>query len=356
MDRRSSCREAGTSFKVEPKAMNSLRSILICASIALCHGLAWAAPVGGGFEPPRTPDGHVNLEGMWNSFNLTPLERPREFTSLIMSAEDARRAQERWIASRNDMSVPGDPTDANDLVIEPIRGELHTSVIIDPAVGRIPANDHLRELVRKFRADLMTAFDHPEQRPVGERCLASSAGNAPMMTLPANNLHQIVQTADAIVVAAESMHETRVIRMNARHAPASVTAMTGDSIGWWEDDTLVVETRNYKRGTAIGSATYLFYLSGSSTVTERFTLLGPDELGYVFTIDDPTYYTRPWTGETRFRRSSEQMFEYACHEGNYAVLFMLQGARAREAAANTNAEARGKAEAPRAVGSSRLPP
>lgn len=313
--------------------MSAVLSILICASLLVCQAVALADPGESRFKPPRTADGRVSLEGMWDSFNLTPLERPPEFTSLIMSAEDAKRMHDRWLALRGDMSVPADPTDASALVIEPIRGELHTSVIIDPPDGRIPVTDEFSRLARNVRAGAMTLFDHPEQRSGSERCLTSSAGSAPMMTIPANNLHQIVQTPGAIVISSESMHEARVIRVNAKHAPSSITAYTGDSIGWWEGDTLVVETKNYKQGTAVGS----FFLSQSATVTERFTLLGRDELGYAFTIEDPLYYTRPWTGETRFRRSSERMFEYACHEGNYALRFMLQAARAMEEAAQRRA-------------------
>lgn len=318
--------------------MNAHNSILIFLIFTLASSLSRADSSAIKFSPPRTADGHVNFEGSWDSFNLTPLERPAQFTSLIMSEAEARLAQKRWIDMRNDMSVPADPTEANELVIEPIRGELHTSLIIDPPDGRIPGTEHFKHLVRKFRGDVMNAFDHPEQRPGSERCLTSSAGGAPLMTIPANNLHQIVQTANAIAVSSESMHEARIIRLSATHPLPGVTAFPGYSIGWWENNTLVVETRNFKPGhNSVGSPSYLFFLSNKATVTERFTLLGTDELGYVFTVEDPTYYTRPWTSETRFRRSSERMFEYACHEGNYAMGFMLQAARAMEAAARGEA-------------------
>ena len=324
--------------------MSAMRGRLIDGATVALLGwvlgghLATADPKQNDFEPARTLDGHANLEGLWDSINLTPLERPAQFSSRAMSDDDARKAQERWIAMRNDVSVPGDPTDANNLIIETIRGERRSSVVIDPPDGRIPGNENYRRSVSKARVDVMKSFDHPEQRPLGERCIISAAGNAPFTTIPANNFHQIVQTPDAIALASESMHEARIVRMNAKHAPAGVAMWTGDSVGKWDGDTLVVETRNFRNGITIASQQSVFFLSETATVIERFTLVAPDILGYVFIVEDPTYYTRPWTGETIFRRSNERTFEYACHEGNYAIEFMLQGARENEARAEGRVE------------------
>jgi hypothetical protein len=144
-------------------------------------------------------------------------------------------------------------------------------------------------------------------------------------------MHQIVQTKDTIVFFTEVMHDARIIRLHATHAPAAVTSWLGDSIGWWEGDTLVVETKNFTSsdtGRAVPFVVY--YVSPQTTVTERFTQVSDVELNYVFTVDDPLYYTRPWTGETHFMRNNDQMFEYSCHEGNYSLTYILQGARVRE--------------------------
>jgi len=155
----------------------------------------------------------------------------------------------------------------------------------------------------------------------------------PVTVVPASDLRQIVQTPSAIVIASEELHEARVIRMNAQHTPAAIVSWLGDAIGWWEGETLVIETKHFAPTSAARAGPgMLFFVGPETTVTERITRVSADELSYVFTVEDPSYYTQPWKGETRFGRSDEQMLEYACHEGNYSLQFALMSARALDLA------------------------
>jgi hypothetical protein len=186
----------------------------------------------------------------------------------------------------------------------------------------------------------VNAFDGPEQRPSSERCLGNPASQPPNLYNPGTNLHQIVQTSNAVLFLSEVMGFARVIRLNAQHAPAAVTSWSGDSVGRWEGDTLVVETKHFTasdNGRLTGQ--FAFLVSPQATVTERITRVSNDELNYVFTVDDPTHYTRPWTGETHFMRSNDRPLEYACHEANYSLTFILQGGRVRDARAQEAAVA-----------------
>jgi hypothetical protein len=134
------------------------------------------------------------------------------------------------------------------------------------------------------------------------------------------------------VIVSELIHDARMIRMNSTHSPAALTSWLGDSIGWWDKDTLVVETKYFSPNSAVRLRPQsTFLVSPNTTVTERFTRVSDHELNYVFTVSDPTYYTRSWTGETHWMRSHAKIFEYACHEGNYSMRDMLEAARSRDA-------------------------
>jgi hypothetical protein len=217
--------------------------------------------------------------------------------------------------------------------VESIRGEYRSSIITDPADGKIPGNEHFKQLAKATGAAVLTAFDGPEARPGSERCLAAISAAPPVTVIPASDLRQIIQTPQSIVIASEELHEARVVRMNSRHAPAAVVSWLGDSIGWWEGETLVIETRYFAPTSAErGGPASLFFVGPQTTVTERISRVSPDELSYVFTVEDPTYYTQPWKGETRFGRSNERILEYACHEGNYSLTYALMGGRATDPA------------------------
>jgi len=279
------------------------------------------------YRPPRLANGEIDLQGTWSHMNATPFERPAEYTTLVINAEQAAAIEAKYHARSEDLSRPSEPSVYFDKqTVEPIRGEFHSSIIIDPQDGKIPANDLFKELAAKAKAGVLTAFDGPEQRPTSERCLGALSSAPPVVVAPATDLRQIVQTGNTILIASEELHDARVIRMNAKHAPAALTSWMGDSIGWWEADTLVIETTHFAptSATRAGPAS-LFFVSPQTIVTERIRFVAEDELSYVFTVSDPTYYTSDWRGETRFKRSHERMIEYACHEGNYSLTYVLQG-------------------------------
>ena len=329
---------------------------------------------------PRTADGKPDLQGSWSNATLTPLERQKG-QSLILSDEEAARIEDRTrqVAEFRDMPSdpdrpppskggderqlpPGEPTfierisaaaggavggyngfwlDPGERVLR-IDGKARSSIVIDPPDGRVPG---LTAEARKEMAGEAAfrkkfgAFDHPELRGLAERCLTSFGSNMGPPMLPNyfyNNNYQIVQTKDHVMIMTEMVHDVRVIRLNdTKHPPKHVRLWFGDSIGRWEADTLVVETTNFHPLQEYRGA------SENLKVIERFTRTGPDAILYRFTIEDPTTFTASWTGELVFNRFNEMIFEYACHEGNYALANILGGERAKE-----KREAEGKKNPP----------
>jgi hypothetical protein len=288
------------------------------------------------YHAPRLPGGHVDMQGVWKNSNLTPLERPKSFTQLALTAADAARLQAEYFIPAGGPNQPDDPgRSLEDRSFEPIRGELRSSQIIDPPDGRIPWNEAYKEKIAPLRLAAIGAVDNPEQRPPLERCLGSN-GAPPMQPNPEGNYYQFVQTPDTTVILSEVTHDARIVRMSSTHSPAAITSWLGDSIGWWEKDTLVVETKHFAANSALRmNARYFFLVSPQTTVMERFTRVSGNELNYVFTVTDPTYYTGAWSGETHLLHSSEKLYENACHEGNYFMRDVLEAARAQDTKAPT---------------------
>ncbi len=280
------------------------------------------------YTPPRLDDGRPDLQGHWIALNRTPLARPDWLTQRLVTAEQAREIEARGSARERDLSIPNEtPEFFDERRVLPIRGELRSSIIIDPPDGKIPGNSLMREQVQALRVQNNEDMDGPERRPLWERCLSSFAAHPPMLALGFTNMHQIVQTRDAVVFFSESLHEARIMRLGSRHQHSAVTTFLGDSIARWEGDTLVVETRNFKPDQNRSGD---FLISTATVIVERFTRVARDELSYVFTVTDPTHYTQPWTGETVYLRSDEAIFEDACHEGNYSLKHILEGGRVRD--------------------------
>lgn len=222
-----------------------------------------------------------------------------------------------------------------------VNGEKRSSLVIDPPDGKIPpmtaegrARDEAlgglagRTDVLERRGERPNSFDDPELRPLGERCLTGWGWTAGPPILPNslyNNLKQIVQTPTQVMLMTEMNHEVRVIRIGGTHLPPHVRNWSGDSIGRWEGDTLVVETTNYTNKTRFrGSSEHM-------RLVERFTRLDTGTLLYRFTVEDPTTWAQPWTGEYTWVTTDEPMYEYACHESNYALGGILRGARVEDA-------------------------
>jgi hypothetical protein len=222
-----------------------------------------------------------------------------------------------------------------------IDGEKRSSIVIDPSDGKIPpmtaegkARDDSfgglagRTDVLERRSETPTGFDDPELRVNSERCLVGWGWTSGTPILPNyfyNNLKQIVQTPTEVMILTEMIHDARIVRIGGQHLPSNVRKWLGDSVGHWEGDTLVVETTNFTDKTRFRGS------SDNLRVTERFTRLDADTLLYAFTVEDPNTWARPWTGEYTWATTNEAMYEYACHENNYALGGILRGARLQDA-------------------------
>ena len=304
---------------------------------------------------PRTADGKPDLQGNWTNETLTPLERPQGVANLVMSEDEARKLEGGMAARRDRLAQPSDPdrpappkggdgsTGAagnvggyNNFWLAPgekvarVDGVPRTSLVVDPPDGRVPAQTdeaRKRQMAAAGARRGLGQYDHPELRPLAERCITSFGSNAGPPMLPNyfyNNNYQIVQTKDHVMILVEMVHDARVIRMGGQHQPPHIRPWYGDSIGRWEGDTLVVETTNFHPAQVFRGA------SENLKVIERFTRTGPDTILYKFTIDDPTTFSRAWSGEVPFTRMDDLIYEYACHEGNYALSNVLSGERNRE--------------------------
>jgi hypothetical protein len=302
----------------------------VCLGLLALSALGHAAEKPKTYRAPRLPDGHADIEGNWTISNLTPLERPAGIAQLAITAADAARLKAEYLVPPGGANQPEDPGLDQGRLFEPIRGQLRSSLIIDPKDGKIPWKDDYKDKPAALRRAVLNAFDNPEERPPLERCVGST-GAPPMQPMGDVNEYRFVQTPTSTVILSETIHDVRIIRMKGAHSPAAVTSWLGDSVGWWEHDTLVVETKYFSSSSSVRlTRRHVFLVSPETTVIERFTRVSDRELNYVFTLTDPTYYTRPWTGETHLLRSNHKMFEYACHEGNYSMRNILEAARANE--------------------------
>jgi hypothetical protein len=296
---------------------------------------------------PRTPDGHPDLQGVWTNATITPLERPSRFKDkpTISDAEaaayeksDAEELQKQdgqsdgpLIAAAGSSGTGGYNVLFVDrgTELERVDGVKRTSLVIDPPDGKVPP---LTDDAKKRIAGMMRSFnryDSIKERPLSERCIIGfgSTSGPPMMPVLYNNNYQIVQTPDTIMILIEMVHDIRIIRMNGTHPPADVRELLGDSIGHWEGDTLVVDTTNFTDKTR-------FRGSGENLhVVERFQGIDNGTILYRATIEDPSTFSRAWTMEYPFLATKGPVYEYACHEGNYAAVDIMGGARKQEAEA-----------------------
>ena len=288
----------------------------------------------------RTPDGHSDLQGTWTNATLTPLERPAEFAGKATLTDQEARAYEKKDLEVNNIDNPEAPLLAragsaetggyNNLFIDRgselarVDGVKRTSLVIDPPDGKVPP---LTEQARQPRGPGFNRFDSVNDRPLAERCLLGfgSTSGPPMLPVLYNNNYQIVQTRDAVMILVEMVHDVRIIRMNGTHQPSTVRQWLGDSIGRWEGDTLVVDTTNFTDKTRFRGS------SANLHVIERFRRVDANTILYRATVEDPSTWTRPWTLEYPFIATAGPVYEYACHEGNYAMPDILGGARKADA-------------------------
>jgi len=304
----------------------------------LAHVIAavilWAClmPVSGqvkAWTPPRTPDGQPDFEGVWAIDALTPLERPPELSGKqFLTKEEASEYEKRTLEEGNrDRRDGGADADLRRNYNEAWRERglhvvpsLRTSLIVDPPDGRIPPLTLEAQKKRAAKAGRLPSG--PEDLALRIRCITRGL---PMVPTPNNNFFQIVQTPGYVVILQEMMHEARIIPLDGRpHADPHVRGYMGDSRGRWEGDTLVIDTTNF-----IGKDD--FYAADENLhLTEWLTRADAGTILYRFTVDDPTAFTKPWSGEIPMTKSAETLFPYECQEGNYALVDILAGARAQE--------------------------
>jgi len=315
-------------------------------------------------EIPRMPDGRPDLSGTYDVTTATPVERRSEFGNqrALTSAQVAQLVN-RMAAIQERGSAPSDPNRAPppvggnvgayntffvDIGSAPfhVDGEFRTSVIVDPANGRKPpmteaarkrAAKYDRSVFRRdgawwLESDAPGPFDDPESLTIVDRCLVGRGvpGGPPVLPTIYNNMKRIVQTHDHLMILVEMVHDARIVRLNSEHAPPQVRSWYGDSIGWWEGDTLVVDTTNFNDTPALVGA------SRELHVVERFKRIDADTLLYSFTVDDPASWSEPWSGEYPWPQTQDRVYEYACHEANYALASMLKAARMLEREAEPN--------------------
>ncbi|HEY8572582.1 hypothetical protein [Phenylobacterium sp.] len=295
----------------------------------MLRGLALATALGSAAAAQAAPA--PSLEGDWTTSTLTPYARPADFKTLIVpeaeaAAYERQRRGKPPEAAKDE--VGGDETDwwETDEPLMRVRGQARSSWIVSPADGRVPFTAEAQAGNRARQARTRGDFSGPEVRPDGERCLAGIA--PPLSSGGANDGFQIVQTASAVVIRTERANSARIVRLGGAHAPASIRTRDGESVGWWEGATLVVDTRNFADATTPPGPG-----EDRSTlrVIERFTRTGPKELHYAFFLSNPGRYKQPVQGETVFRATKAAIYEVACHEGNYALTNILAGARVQEA-------------------------
>jgi hypothetical protein len=320
--------------------------LLLAALLAPAASAAPAKP----YSPPRLADGHPDLSGVWSNASVTKLTRPPGMKPTLTAAEAAALAKSNPQVKRLDVDAApsdaesgapavGDPGGYNAFWLDPgrtygqVKGEFRTSWIVDPADGQLPLSDAGRALVREANAYARAADTPagPDSLEPWDRCLISSRGSGGPGML--NNIYnsnlQIVQTPGSVAIVIEMIHDARTIPVF-RDKAAAQAAHGPAVLRWWEGDTLVVETVNVNAEQ--GRAGPIF-LTPRGRVTERFTRASAGQIFYEFQVEDPTYYARPWRAEMSLNVMKDKLFEYACHEGNYALVDILSGLRAAEARA-----------------------
>ena len=324
------------------------RHLAAAAGVVAMAGVALlaAAPAGqeqaadaAAFEPARTPWGDPDLQGIWSpGYILTPLERPDEFTGQeFLTDEDVAALEERASVRRRDVRAEaGSVEDVEGAYNEAFTGRgkevirtRRTSLIIDPPDGKIPFTAHGRAVADAARAKMRSELaDGPEDRRDLDRCRGVSL---PFISGTSGTFSRIVQTPGSVTLYHEDGHiggGFRTVSLAGRpHVPAHIRQWLGDSVGRWEDDTLVVDTTNFTGLTSFNGSGEQLHL------VERFTAVAPDLVMYRATVADPEAWTRAWTIELPLQRvdnEDNQIFEAACHEGNYAMTSILAGARVLE--------------------------
>ena len=293
--------------------------------------------------------GDPNLQGVWTNASLTTLERPDYFESLEISDDEAMAARQSSEEFNQTLDNPyaqgetpesgGDVGGYNVAWMDPgsdffkLNGKYRSSIITYPESGKLPRRLTRWAIEGPSIYRMFTRADHPEERSLGERCVVGfgSSGGPPMLNVLYNNHYQIVQSPGYVMIMVEMNHDARIIRLDSDHNPDNMKPWLGDSVGWWEGQTLVVKTKNHHPQQKFRAAIrHQILMMEGAEVTERFTRVSKDEILYQFEVNDKKAYRDVWRGEMPLRSTESRIYEYACHEGNYAMANILAGARAEE--------------------------
>jgi hypothetical protein len=318
------------------------RLFVVGSGLIVLVVLMWSTtiPVSGqnrAYKAPRTPDGQPDLQGFWTNTTYTPLQRPKDVTKEVYTREEALEILKRAAIVEGEQTEPGTIPDVHydftQFGLDRNQGglalNLRTSLIFDPPDGQLPPMSAEGQKRTAARAEARKRMGGPteavQNQSLSVRCIVMDRAGPPMLPGAYNNNYQIVQAAGYVMILVEMIHEPRIIPLDGRpHLPAHVRSLTGNPIGRWEGETLVVETTNFDGKFAFQGA------SENMRLTERFTRVAEDRIDYQFTVEDPSTWTRPWSAELPMQKTIGPIFEHACHEGNHGLYNTLAGARAEE--------------------------
>jgi hypothetical protein len=311
-----------------------IASRLIAVVAVLCATTSLAVAQTRAYRAPRTPDGQPDLQGFWTNTTYTPLQRPKEVTKELYTREEALEILKTAATLESEQTEPGTIPDVHydftQFGLDRNQGglalNLRTSLIFDPANGQLPPMTEEGQKRNAARAEARKRMGGPtdaaQNQSLSVRCILMDRAGPPMLPGAYNNNYQIIQGPGYVMILVEMIHEPRIIPLDGRpHLPPHVRSLTGNSIGRWEGETLVVETTNFTDKTAFQGS------SENMRLTERFTRVSEDRIDYKFTIDDPATWTRPWSAELPMQKTIGPIFEHACHEGNRGLSNTLAGAR-----------------------------
>lgn len=300
--------------------------------------LAQSTPGSERYSVPRTPYGHPDLQGFWTNQTYTPLERPDNVTQAFYTAEEVADIVSGRATRESAQTEPGTIPDVHydftqfglDRSQATMATNFRTSLIVDPPNGKLPpvtVEGRLRARERQAAREARGGpYDAAENLPLGARCIITGSAGPPMLNAGYNSNFHIVQGADHVMILIEMIHDARIIPLDGRSQPPETTRQwMGLPRGYWEGNTLVVETTNFNGKRPFRGS------SDQMRVVERFTRVADDQIEYTFTVEDERTWARPWTARMPMQKTRGPIFEHACHEGNYGLTNILAGARAEEA-------------------------